>query len=206
MTLREIAYEEIKKRIVNGEWEGGTFLSEKGLSELLKMSKTPIRSAMDRLEMIGLVKLIPNQGIVVQEMSLKKMIEIYELRLSLETYAAKHLTGKMDDNFFRKLDNNLKLQDVAVEKEDIIEFVKLDREFHEMIIAGLDNEEYTEVMSRLQDKFLLSVRVTFYKKKNRLFGSLEEHKLIRHALEGKDPEKTVKLVYDHIKFVNKIML
>ncbi|NEU32188.1 GntR family transcriptional regulator [bacterium LRH843] len=206
MTLREVAFQEIKQKIVNGEWKGGTFLSEKGLSEMLNMSKTPIRSAMDRLEMIGLVKLIPNQGIIVQEMSLKKMMEIYELRLSLETYAVKHLTGKMDADFFHQLDDNLKLQEIAVGKGDIIEFVKLDREFHEIIIAGLDNEEYTEVMSRLQDKFILSVRVTFYKNKSRLFGSLEDHKLIRNALAGKDPEKTEKLIYDHIKYVNKIML
>lgn len=205
-TLREIAFESIKRKIVNREWEGGTFLSERALSELLGMSKTPIRSAMDRLEMIGLVKLTPNQGVIVQEMSLKKIMEIYELRLSLETFAAKQLTGKMDAHFFRQLDDNLTLQERCVQEEDIAGFVQLDRNFHETIITGLDNEEYTEVMSRLQDKFLMAVRTTFYKNHSRLWGSLSEHKQIRKALEGNDPAATEELVYNHIQYVKKIML
>ncbi|WNQ13959.1 GntR family transcriptional regulator [Paenibacillus aurantius] len=205
-TLREVAFETIKQKIVNGEWEGGTFLSEKRLSELLGMSKTPIRSAMDRLEMIGLVKLAPNQGVIVQELSLKKIMEIYELRLSLETFAVKQLTGKMDPPFFHRLDENLERQEHCVREEDIVGFVQLDRTFHETIIAGLDNEEYREVMSRLQDKFLMAVRVTFYKNHNRLAGSLNEHKQIRRALEGNDPTAAEELVYHHIEFVKKIML
>src|SRR6478609_46880 len=87
MTLRDEAFRQIKERIVQGEWGGGTFLSERRLSETLQMSKTPIRSALDRLEMMGLVKLMPNQGFVVQEISLRKIMDIYELRLSLETFA-----------------------------------------------------------------------------------------------------------------------
>ncbi|WJH35372.1 GntR family transcriptional regulator [Paenibacillus sp. CC-CFT747] len=205
-TLREKAFETIKRKIVSGEWEGGTFLSEKALSELLGVSKTPIRSAMDRLEMLGLVKLIPNQGVIVQEMSLKKIMEIYELRLSLETFAAKQLTGKMDAPFFHKLDENLSLQQKCVEQVDIVGFVQLDREFHETIISGLDNEEYTEVMSRLQDKFLMAVRATFYKNHSRLRGSMDEHKRIRKALEEDDPAATETLVSNHIQFVKKIML
>ncbi|BBI32954.1 GntR family transcriptional regulator [Cohnella abietis] len=205
-TLRETAYQKIKSSIVNGEWEGGTFLSEKQLSERLQMSKTPIRSALDRLEMMGLVKLVPNQGFVVQELSLKKIMDIYELRLSLETFAANHLTGKMDRLFFDKLDANLALQADAVESEDIVKYVELDRQFHECIISGMANEEYADAMSRIHDKFLIAVRTTFYKNKKRLSSSLNEHKQIRHALEGNDPAATVALVKKHIEFVEQIML
>lgn len=205
-TLRDAAFQKIKTSIVNGEWEGGTFLSEKWLSEHLQMSKTPIRSALDRLEMMGLVKLMPNQGFVVQEISLKKIMDIYELRLSLETFAVSHLTGKMDRDFFAKLDANLDKQAEAAKQEDIVGYVELDREFHEAIIAGLSNEEYADAMSRIQDKFLMAVRTTFYKNKKRLWGSLNEHKQIRDALEGEDAAWTVQLIRNHIEFVKQIML
>lgn len=205
-TLRDTAFQKIKQSIVNGEWEGGTFLSEKMLSELLQMSKTPIRSALDRLEMMGLVKLVANQGFIVQEISLKKIMDIYELRLSLETFAGNHLTGKMDRVFFDRLDANLVMQSQAVDSEDIVKYVELDRQFHEMIISGMGNEEYTEAMSRIQDKFLMAVRTTFYKNKNRLWGSIDEHKQIRDALAGKDPFVTVYLIQKHIQFVEQIML
>ncbi|MFC5401373.1 GntR family transcriptional regulator [Cohnella soli] len=206
ITLRDTAFQNIKRKIVNGEWEGGTFLSEKMLSELLQMSKTPIRSALDRLEMMGLVKLMPNQGFVVQEITLKRIMDIYELRLALETFAANALTGKMDRAFFDKMDTNLARQSEAVQAEDIVSYVELDRQFHETIISGMANEEYAEAMSRIQDKFLMAVRTTFYKNKQRLWGSLDEHKQIRDALAGADPQATIELVKRHIKFVERIML
>ena len=206
MTLRESAFRQIKQRIVDGEWEGGTFLSEKSLSELLQMSKTPIRSALDRLEMMGLVRLTPNQGFVVQEISLKKIMDIYELRLALESYAASILTGRMDAAFFDILDANLELQADAVKREDIVSYVQLDRQFHEAIIAGMRNEEYAEVMSLIQDKFLIAVRTTFYKNKQRLWGSMDEHKQIRDALAGEDSAAAAQLVRAHIEYVKQIMI
>lgn len=205
-TLKDKAYEQIKERIVSGEWTGGTFLTEKFLSDLLQMSKTPIRSALDRLEMNGLVKLSPKQGIIVQEVSLKKVFEIYELRLSLETFAARHLTGKLNKDHFDLFDINLKDQADAIRNDDIMRYVELDGKFHEMLISGLDNEEFNEVMTRIQDKFLMAVRVTFIKNKERLWGSLEEHQKIREALAGDDPEMTENLVARHIEYVKTIML
>ncbi|MFC4812584.1 GntR family transcriptional regulator [Paenibacillus sp. GCM10023250] len=205
VTLREQAFQTMKRQIVNGEWPGGTFLSETYLSGLLGMSKTPIRSALDRLDMMGLVKLAPKQGAFVQELSLKKILEFYELRLSLETYAARKLTGRLDAAFFRRLDDNISLQDEAIRLDDVSRYVELDREFHAMIVAGLDNEEYMEVMSRIQDKFLLAVRMTFTRNKRRLLGSIDEHRQIRQALAGRDAALAERLIEAHIEYVKKIM-
>ncbi|OGX61716.1 MAG: hypothetical protein A2189_02205 [Paenibacillus sp. RIFOXYA1_FULL_44_5] len=205
-TFKDKAYEQIKARIVSGEWSGGTFLTEKFLNDLLQMSKTPIRSALDRLEMNGLVKLSPKQGVIVQEVSLKKVLEIYELRLSLETFAARHLTGKLDRKHFELFDQNLEEQAHVIRKGDIMRYVELDEKFHEILISGLDNEEFNDVMTRIQDKFLMAVRATFIKNKERLWGSLEEHLAIRAALAGEDPRVTEDLVAKHIEYVKTIML
>jgi len=169
------------------------------------MSNTPIRSALDRLEIMGLVKQSPNQGVIVQEISLKKVFEIYELRLSLETFAGRKVTGRMDQDFFDGLDDNLQQQERAIEVEDIAAYVRLDREFHRQIVAGLDNEEYNEALSRIQDKFLMAVRTTFVRKKTRLQTSLEEHWQIRQALAGSDPLETERLLERHIEYVKTVM-
>ena len=66
--LKQIAYEAIKEKIVSGEWESGRFISERELQAELGMSKTPIRSALDRLESTGLVVLHPNRGAVIAEL------------------------------------------------------------------------------------------------------------------------------------------
>lgn len=204
-TLREQAYQTIKQSIVYGERESGTFLSERQLCLALKMSKTPIRSALDRLEMTGLVKLMPNQGFVVQEMPLRTILELYQLRLALETFAVRTLTGRMDRTFFEQLDANLEEQEEAVETRDIKRYVVLDRQFHERIIAGLDNETYSETMLRMQDRFIRAVRTTFDRNVDRLDGSLQEHRQIRLALSGNDSEASVRLITAHIQYVEQIM-
>lgn len=204
-TLKETAFDYIKGKIVDGTWEGGTFLAEKMLSEQLGMSKTPIRSALDRLEMMGLVKLSPNQGAVVQEVSLKKISEIYQFRLALETFAVRLLTGKLDAGFFVRMDENLALQQRAIDRDDIPAYVALDRDFHESIIGAMDNEELTEAMARIHDKFLIAVRVTFLRSKWRLQGSIEEHRQIRNALAGSDPDATEQWIRHHIEFVKQTM-
>lgn len=204
--LKQIAYDYMKGKIVDGEWTGGRFISERELQETLGMSKTPIRSALERLESNGLVALHPNQGAVIAELPLRAVFEIYELRKALETYAAREITGKMDAGFFRELDDILERQRLALGEADIAEYVRQDRSFHARIVAGLDNAEYAEAMTRIQDRFILAVRVTFYKNKERLVSSFAEHRLIRDALQGNDPERAAALLTAHIEHVARVML
>jgi len=204
--LRQIAYEYMKEKIVSGEWTGGRFISERELQEELGMSKTPIRSALDRLESTGLIVLHPNQGAVVAETTMRTIFEIYELRKALETYAAREIAGKMDAGFFREMDAILERQREAVEREDIAEYVRQDRAFHAHIVAGLGNREYMEAIARIQDRFILAVRATFDKNKERLHGSFAEHLLIREALAADEPDRAAQLLARHIDHVAQVML
>lgn len=206
MSLKDRAYQEIKERIVTGQWEGGTFLSEKYLSELLEMSKTPIRSALDRLEMAGLVKLAPKQGIVVQEISMRKTMEIFEIRLPLECYAVRRLTGRLGAELIQKLEGNLAEQHLAVNDKDLARYVYLDKIFHELIIGGLDNEEFNEVMSRIQDKFRMVVLSIVRKETDRLWVSTNEHEKIVEALKGNDPDVSENLIKEHFEYGKQIMI
>ncbi len=83
--------------------------------------------------------------------------------------------------------------------------MELDRQFHETIVSGLANEEYSEAMARIQDKFLMAVRTTFFKNKKRLLGSIREHKQIRDALAGADRERTATLVGMHLQYVEQML-
>jgi len=204
--LRQIAYEYIKEKIVSGEWPGGRFISERELQAELGMSKTPIRSALDRLESTGLVVLHPNQGAEIAELAPRTIFEIYELRKALETYAAREIAGKMDARFFRGMDDILERQKRAVDRTDIAEYVRQDRAFHAQIVAGLGNREYLEANERIQDRFILAVRATFYKNEGRLYSSFAEHVQIRRALEGDDPEHAVRLLAKHIDHVAQVLL
>src|SRR5437870_2186503 len=93
--LKERAYSEIKRRILDGGFAPSTFLSERQLASQLAMSKTPIRAALERLEMEGLVVVSPQQGILVRDLSVHEIADLYEMRAALETYVVRAVAGQL---------------------------------------------------------------------------------------------------------------
>ena len=78
--LKEQAYDELKALILAGEFATGSFLSERALADRLGMSKTPIRTALERLEQERFITISPQQGVVVRELTLQEIIMIFVLR------------------------------------------------------------------------------------------------------------------------------
>src|ERR1700689_5160448 len=81
VSLREQAYLEIKRRINRLDYRPGAYLNEAQISRALKIGRTPVHQALDRLMLEGLVQVIPRKGIVVQTVSLDQVLEILEAGL-----------------------------------------------------------------------------------------------------------------------------
>src|SRR5947209_1231778 len=84
--LKDRALAELKRMIRTGELSPGLFLTERQLADRLGMSKTPVRSALEQLEALGLVTVSPQQGILVREPSLPEVVDMFELRTAVEPY------------------------------------------------------------------------------------------------------------------------
>jgi len=84
----DVAYDFIRKKILSGEYTPGHALMTEVLSTAVGVSRTPVRDALRKLEMDGLVTIRPRQGASVKRMSLKEFREICEMRLALESHAA----------------------------------------------------------------------------------------------------------------------
>ena len=105
LSLRDQAYIEIKRRINRLEYRPGVYLNEAQITRQLKIGRTPVHQALDRLMLEGLVQVIPRKGVVVQSISLDEVLSILEVRLVNEIYcvelAAERATGpeiaKMQD-------------------------------------------------------------------------------------------------------------
>ncbi|HMO83767.1 MAG TPA: GntR family transcriptional regulator, partial [Lacipirellulaceae bacterium] len=93
--MRNEAYLKIKHMILSGESAPGSSLSERQLADRLEMSKTPIRMALERLDSEGLVAISPQQGVFVRELSIHEILDLFEIRLVLETYTVRALTGRV---------------------------------------------------------------------------------------------------------------
>ena len=82
--LKQVVYEELKRRIVTCEILPGSMLTEETLCETLNASRTPVRDAVSRLEQENLLSIIPKKGIRVHRVSLNNVEELYVTRLFVE--------------------------------------------------------------------------------------------------------------------------
>src|SRR5258708_26329376 len=88
-SLKEQAYEAIKHRIITCAFKPGQELSEAAVAALLKIGRTPVHQAFDRLNMEGLVDVQPRKGVVVRPINLDEVIEIIEIRFLNEIFAVR---------------------------------------------------------------------------------------------------------------------
>ena len=86
--LRDVVFENLRGAIVEGRLKPGQRLMEVQLAEQLGVSRTPVREAIRKLELEGLVVMLPRKGAYVANMSLKDLIDVLEIRASLEGLAA----------------------------------------------------------------------------------------------------------------------
>ena len=82
--LKNIAYDKLKSMILNNEFAPNTYLDEKSLCELLSISRTPIREAINKLEYEDLVQTIPQKGIFVTDFSIQSVYELFQARKEIE--------------------------------------------------------------------------------------------------------------------------
>src|SRR4029078_6640061 len=91
--LADRAYDALKTSLQSGAYPPGSFLSERQLAARLGMSKTPLKSALVRLEQEGYRRISPQQGIVVREPSVQEVSDLFDLREAIETFAVRRLAA-----------------------------------------------------------------------------------------------------------------
>ena len=84
----------LKQRLLDNDYPPGSFLSERQLAASLGMSKTPIRSALEQVETLGLVAVSPQQGIVVREPSAREITDLFDTRVAVEPFVVSRLAGR----------------------------------------------------------------------------------------------------------------
>lgn len=196
--LKDVAYEEIKERILDERFEPGRFLSERELIELLEMSKTPIKSALTRLEAEGFVTVFSKQGIIINDLALNRIVDIYDLRTALESFNLQAILGKITDEQQQLLIDNLNRTKQIVEQLDVKAFAKADHEFHLLICGFADNGEILRVLMNYQDHLLRITLRHLRKDPHRMKGFWQDHMDIYNLLIKGNDECIAKMK-DHLQ-------
>jgi DNA-binding GntR family transcriptional regulator len=206
-TLKEKAYQELIKFILNGELKSGEFLTERSLVERLEMSRTPIRSALERLEAEGHVTYTPNKGIFVTELTIDKVVDFYDFRVAIESHVVKKLASKtLTEEEILWFEQNLNRQKECLESNDYAQFTTDDSEFHRMLARVYGNMEIVQTMERLQDKLFRIALKVLRKESSRIQTSYEDHaRIFNLILEGK-AEEAAQHMTQHLEFGRRILL
>jgi DNA-binding GntR family transcriptional regulator len=203
--LKERAYTEIKQRILSGVLAPSTFLSERQMAGQLAMSKTPVRAALQRLEVEGLVTISPQQGIVVRNLSVHEIADLYEMRAALETYVARTLAGRLTPGQAEQVRANLRAQQ-ETDPGDIPRAVALDSAFHLLFCEFLGNQEIVRVMGQLRDKICRVITRVFQTNPGRLASSYAEHRAIAEAVQHGDGALAARRIVEHLNLGKQHLL
>jgi DNA-binding GntR family transcriptional regulator len=206
---KTIVYENLKQRIIAHSLRQGDPLNESILSKELKMSKTPIREALQQLEKEGFVENIPGKGSFVSRISFQDIREMFEIREILEGEVIKRAVTKVDLSKLKILRDKFISSERENERAGISHF-KSGHEIHTFIFDTFGNNRLMEIYKRLQDH-VVRHRIYFFDQSHpdRSEESFKEHLEILDALEAKDPLRAEQAVRNHLKnsieYLKKIM-
>jgi DNA-binding GntR family transcriptional regulator len=197
LSIREHAYLYLKKNILEGEFQAGDRLIERELAAKLKISRTPIREALFRLETQGFVKTVPRKGVVVSNISENEVIEVFTILSSLEVLAVKLAAQKMVHETQQVLDQKIKelraLEEQAEESFNI-EHIQMNH----LIYEASKSPKLYEILSSLNDYIHMAANMG-YETPGRRKESLMEHIEIMKALRDKDVDIAEYLMRIHIE-------
>ena len=194
-------YKELKKQIILLEHSPGAVLREKELMGAFGVSRTPVREALMRLEMEGLVRIIPNVGTIVAEVSFQKLKDVFEVRSHLVALSGQLAALRITDDELARIHERIE----AMKKtNDPKTLMHIDGELHTIINGATKNEVLINILKNLHDQ---AVRIWTFSAVdadywNDFIGEFEE---IAAALEQHDGEETANLLEIHTRrFVENI--
>lgn len=196
--LRELVFESLREAIIQGRLHPGERLMEIQLAEELGVSRTPVREAIRKLELEGLVLMIPRKGAYVSQISMKDIADVFEIRRALEGLAARLAAERATDEEVERLELALIQISEVAETDDLDGAVALDTDFHEELMRASHNPRLSQMVSNLREQ-IQRFRLTSLSHPGRVKLAVEEHRKVVDAIASHDAELAQNLAYEHIE-------
>jgi DNA-binding GntR family transcriptional regulator len=201
--MRADAYDQLKLRLFTGELRAGQFVSQRELTALLGSTLNPVREAIRKLEVEGLINVYPQRGIQVVEANPKTINDAYEYRLLLETHAIKHFAANAGKprilEFRKRVQASLHALERSPEDQALrAQVLEDDYQFHKDLIDFQGNLIISKHYS-LNAARLRLFRINLGEPLRRLELAATEHLGILAACLKADAERAAKLLAAHIE-------
>lgn len=184
--LTDVAYDQLEEAIITMRLPPGSVVSEQSLSEMLQISRTPIREAVQRLAREHLILVLPQRGLSIPEIDLKKQLRLLETRREIERLicrsAARRATPLERAKFERLYEEFMH----ASSTNDDVAFMRSDREFNDLSLSSARNE-FAEGAMRLMHGLSRRFWYYHYKQAADLPEMARLHAAVADAIAKGDP-------------------
>lgn len=209
MSLNERAYQRIRDMIVHLELPPASVIDEAKLTVELQIGLTPIRQALRRLAMENLVLILPRRGTLVADLNMDNLQKIFEIRLELETLAARLAAERATAAQITQMEQLLAPEMLAhaegwgESRNELL--IRIDRRAHELLSEAAHNQILADTLDSLYSHVLRLWYVNL-KQVKALDDALAEHRQIVAAVAVGDGESAQAIMRKHISgFQNEVL-
>ncbi len=195
--LGDIVFQTIRNQIVWGNLLPGQRLMETQLAEKLGVSRTPVREAIKRLELEGLIVMVPRKGAHVAPFTKKDIKDVLEIRAVLESLAASLAAQRIDQKELTKLQLVIHEYELSSIERNIDVMIQKDVEFHELIFDATKNDRLIQVSQNIREQ-VLRYRIAYLKYEGEGKIVLAEHRNIFTSIKNRNAKKAGHLAMEHI--------
>ena len=205
LPLRDVVFNTLRQAILRGELKPGERLMEIQLANKLGVSRTPIREAIRKLELEGLVLMIPRKGAEVAEITEKNMLDVLEVRRALEELAVKLACERITEEEIQELKDAADAFQKILSEKDITKIAEADEAFHDVIFKSTGNDRLIQLLNSLREQ-MYRYRLEYLKREEYHPQLLEEHQQIIERITSKDQSEAAELIDRHIGNQVDVML
>ena len=205
LPLRDVVFNTLRRAILRGELKPGERLMEIQLANKLGVSRTPIREAIRKLELEGLVLMIPRKGAEVAEITEKNLRDVLEVRCALEELAVQLACDRINQEEIHELHAAAARFEQMFDSDDITSIAQADEAFHDVIFQATENDKLIQMFRNLRIQ-LYRYRMAQAKNDNSMSTIVAHHRSILRALENHDSEEGAAVAQGHIKYQTESIL
>ena len=199
----ERVYAHVKQAVLDRRYEGGTLLTEGELADAVGVSRTPVREALLKLEVEGLIRLYPKKGALVLPVSAQEIADVVETRQLVEEHAIRKAVPA-SPALIERLTELLAKQKEQAASGDLSGAAVTDRCFHAEIVRSGGNDILSRLYDQLRDRQLRMGVAVMHAHPDRITKTLTEHREILDALRSGDAEAAVSLVHRHVSWFSNL--
>jgi DNA-binding GntR family transcriptional regulator len=197
-SLRDQAYEAIKRRIITLAYAPGEHLNEALISEQLGIGRTPVHQALDRLMLEGMIEIIPRKGVIVRPVSLDEHLQLTQVRLINEPFCASLAAERASGEEIAAMRALLDRARGRIAARDVEGLMDLDGDFHAAIARAARNRVLADLLRGLHERSLRFWFISLSAEHHH--GRVQrEHEAVFKAIRDHDPDRAAEAARAHVE-------